>query len=132
MWMLLIKYVLGRNSLAKLIPLQNYNWFEFKVFLYLDQLYLVEGDLKASFSIASTPRCREGYYSIPWIASLYPWSIPYNADCLVREHQVAFFEYLVWLDLGLNPSLPDHWQTLYSLDHVWSRLNSPVYLAIYL
>ena len=26
-----------------------------------------------------------------------------------------FFESLVWLDLGLNPSLPDHWWTLYSL-----------------
>ena len=22
---------------------------------------------------------------------------------------------LVWLDLGLNPGLPDHWRTLYSL-----------------
>ena len=27
-----------------------------------------------------------------------------------------FFEFLVLLDLGLNPGLPDHWRTLYSLD----------------
>ena len=33
---------------------------------------LVEGDLKAPFSIATTPSCRGGRYSFPWIASLYP------------------------------------------------------------
>ena len=32
---------------------------------------LVEGDLKAPFSIATTPRCRGGRYSIPWITLLY-------------------------------------------------------------
>ena len=42
---------------------------------------LVEGDPKASFSIATTPKCRGGRYSFPWIAPLYPWSIPYNAEC---------------------------------------------------
>ena len=34
---------------------------------------IVEGDPKAPFSIATTPRCRGGRYSIPWIAPLYPW-----------------------------------------------------------
>ena len=33
---------------------------------------IVEGDLKAPFSIATTPRRRGGRYSIPWIAPLYP------------------------------------------------------------
>ena len=33
---------------------------------------LVEGDPKAPFSIATTPRCRGGHYSIPWITRLYP------------------------------------------------------------
>ena len=33
---------------------------------------LVRGDLKASFSIATTPKCREGSNTIPWIAPLYP------------------------------------------------------------
>ena len=42
---------------------------------------IVEGDQKALFSIATTPRCRGGYYSFPWIAPLYPWYIPYIAEC---------------------------------------------------
>ena len=42
---------------------------------------LVEGDPKAPFSIATTPRYSRGGYSFPWIAPLYPWSIPYNPEC---------------------------------------------------
>ena len=26
----------------------------------------------------------------PWIASLYPWSVPYNANFLAKRHQVQF------------------------------------------
>ena len=66
---------------------------------------LVKGDPKVSFSIATTLR----------IAPLYPWSSPYNAECWARQHQVPFLESLVWLDLGLNSGLLDHWWTLYSL-----------------
>ena len=33
---------------------------------------VAEDDQKAPFSIATTPRCRVGRYSFPWIASLYP------------------------------------------------------------
>ena len=62
------------------------------------------GDPKSPFSIATTPRCRGGCYSFPWIAPLYPWSIPYNAECKARRHLVLFFESLVGLDLGLNPN----------------------------
>ena len=32
---------------------------------------VVEGDKKAPFSVATTPRWRGGCYSLPWIASLY-------------------------------------------------------------
>ena len=42
---------------------------------------VVKGDPKAPFSIATTPKCRGGRYSIPRIASLYPWTVPYNAEC---------------------------------------------------
>ena len=42
---------------------------------------VIEGDQKASFSIATTPRCRGGRYSFPWIAPLYPWYEPYIAEC---------------------------------------------------
>ena len=44
---------------------------------------LVEGDQKVPFSIATTPRCRRGRYSISWIAPLYLWSVPYNAECFI-------------------------------------------------
>ena len=33
---------------------------------------VVEGNPKAPFSMATTPRCREGRYSFSWIALLYP------------------------------------------------------------
>ena len=74
-------------------------------------MILVEGDQKVPFSIATTPRCREGGYSFPWIAPLYPWYVPYNAECSARIYEVPFFESLVWLDLGLNP-IGEH-STLY-------------------
>ena len=34
--------------------------------IYKKLATLVEGDLKAPFSIATTPRYKEGQYSIPW------------------------------------------------------------------
>ena len=33
---------------------------------------VVEGDSKAPFLIDNTPICKEGRYSFPWIAPLYP------------------------------------------------------------
>ena len=42
---------------------------------------LVEGDTKASFSIATTPSCWRGCYSFALIAPVYPWSVPYNPEC---------------------------------------------------
>ena len=72
------------------------------------------GDLETPFSIATTPKCKRGHYSYLWFAPLYPWSVPYNPECLERQHQVPFFESLVWLGLRLNPGLLDHWRTLYS------------------
>ena len=42
---------------------------------------LVEGDPKASFSIATTPRCRGVRHSFPRIASLYPRYVPNIAEC---------------------------------------------------
>ena len=37
---------------------------------------IFEGELKAPFSIATTPRSREGCYSFHWIAPLYPCYVP--------------------------------------------------------
>ena len=36
----------------------------------LTWLTVVEGNLKAPFSITTSPRCKEGHYSFTWIASL--------------------------------------------------------------
>ena len=73
---------------------------------------IVEGDPKAPFSIATTPRCMGGHHSFPWFAPLYPWSLPYIAECEARRHQIPFLESLVWLHLGLNQDLRSHWRTL--------------------
>ena len=35
----------------------------------------------ARVSKATTQRCRGGRYSFPWIAPLYPWYVPYIAEC---------------------------------------------------
>ena len=40
----------------------------------------VEGDKKAPFSIATTPKCRGGRYSFPKIAPIYPSYVPYIAE----------------------------------------------------
>ena len=42
---------------------------------------LVEGDGKIPFSIATTLRCKEGRYSIPWIAPPYACYVSYIAEC---------------------------------------------------
>ena len=42
---------------------------------------IVKGDPKVPFSIATTLRRKGGHYSFPWIAPLYPWYVPYNAEC---------------------------------------------------
>ena len=42
---------------------------------------VVESDPKCPFSKATTPRCQGGHNSIFWIASFYPCSVPYNAEC---------------------------------------------------
>ena len=77
-----------------------------KIFRYKSKIG--DDDPKAPFSITTAPRCKGECYSVPWITPLYPWSSPCNAVCYAMRYQVPYFESLVWLDLGLNPGLPDH------------------------
>ena len=42
---------------------------------------VVEGNQKAAFLIATTLMCKGGHYSYPRIALLYPWYVPYIAEC---------------------------------------------------
>ena len=52
---------------------------------------VVEGDLKAPFSIATTQRCREGNYFIPWIAPLYPGRL---------FNPISFFMHIITSKVG--------------------------------
>ena len=40
---------------------------------------IVKGDPKAPFF--DSYYTKGGRYSFPWIAPIYPWSVPYNAEC---------------------------------------------------
>ena len=97
------------------------NYFTFSLYLFNDfriyiYIYISKvGDQKAPFSIATTPTCRGGRYSLPWIAPLYPWYVPYIAECKARRYQVLFLKSSVWRDMGLHPGTPNHWRTLYPL-----------------
>ena len=66
----------------------------------------VEGDRKDPFSIATTPRCKGGRNSIPWIVLLDPYLIMLSVKQSTASSTI--FKSLVRFDLGLNPGLPDH------------------------
>ena len=44
---------------------------------------------------------------------------------------MPFLKSLVWHDLGLNPGLPNHWQTLYPLGQ-WAGVCVYIYIYIYI
>ena len=66
------------------------------------------GQSKGSFSIATTLKCRGGCYSFPWIAPLTP--DPHLVMLSVKQSGIKY--HFLSLNLGLNPGLPDPWQTL--------------------
>ena len=105
---LILELQLYQYCVYKLIAIytlkRKYNWKASKKEKVSKLVTIVEGDAKAPCSIATTPRWRRGHNSFPYITPLYLWSTSYDA----RRHQVPFFESLVWLSLGLNPSLSGH------------------------
>ena len=52
--------------------LPKYTYIYNETYKEVKLVTLVDGDLKAPFSIATRPRCRGGRYSIPWIGSTLP------------------------------------------------------------
>ena len=52
-----------------------------------------EGHHKASFSIATTPRCRGGHYSFLRIAPLYPWYV-----LSFKQGGIQYYFYSLWYD----------------------------------
>ena len=83
------------------------------ILFYITHLYTVKWYQVGESCWGSPEGCLFNSYYFPWIAPLP--LIPYIAECQARWYQVPFLKSLVWRDLGLNPSLPDHWQTLYPL-----------------
>ena len=57
---------------------------------------LVEGDPKAPFLIATTPRCKGGRFSFPWIAPLY--LDPYLIMLSVKQGNIKYHFLSLWYD----------------------------------
>ena len=57
---------------------------------------VVKGDLKASFSIVTASRCREGRNSFPWIAPLT--HDPYLIMLSVKEWGIKYHFLSLWYD----------------------------------
>ena len=110
-WKFLLSFVLLCSSI-------NANWFDPVSWgCRIHQLHLCRGIKVSKVGDLSRGWPKDSLFnsSIPRITQLYPWFSPYSGECLARWHQVPFFESLVWLDLGLNLGLPDHWRTHCSL-----------------
>ena len=94
---------------------QSHEW----IYIYISKLVswptVVKGDPKAPFSTATILRCREGRYSFPWITPLILYSYFLMLNVKQGGVKYHFFEPLVWLDVGLSPSLLDYRWTLYRL-----------------
>ena len=57
---------------------------------------VVEGDPNAFFSIATSPRCRRGRYSFPWIALFY--LDPYLIEMSVKQGGIKYHFLSLWYD----------------------------------
>ena len=111
-------YIELSKKLYIYIYIYNLHLMYIYIYIYICWPTVVECDPKAPFSITSTPRYRERRYSFPWTTpiTLAPYLM------ILSSHQISFFQSLVWLDRGLNPSLPEDWQTLYSLCYyIWNH-----------
>ena len=75
---------------------------------------LIEGDPKAPFSIAKTPRRRRGHYSFPGLLhfTLDPYLVMLSVkQSRIKYHFLSFLYDLTW---DWTPDLLDRWWTLYS------------------
>ena len=67
---------------------------------------VVEVDPKASFSIATTPRCRGGCYSYPWIAPPLPLICTLYCWVLSKAVSSTIFKVFDMTRPGIEPSSP--------------------------
>ena len=69
---------------CNILILSGYLFIHVYIYTYIYKVKLatvVESDQKATFSIATTPKCKGGRYFFPRIAPLYLSYIPYIAEC---------------------------------------------------
>ena len=67
---------------------------------------MVEGDVKAPFSIATTVRCKGGRYSFPWIA--LRTLDPYFITLCVKQGDIEYhFCFSGMTQLGIEPRFPE-------------------------
>ena len=84
---------------------------------------VVECDHKALFSIATTPRCRGGRYSFPWIA---PLPLMHTLYCWVLSKEVSstIFKVIGMMRAGIERRPPYHLRTINTLGQ-WAGLWVP-------
>ena len=74
---------------------------------------LVEGNMKAPFSIPTTPKCREG--ATPFSRFLHLTLDPYLIKLSVRQGDIKYHFLCLWYGSTWDwTRIPDHWRTLYS------------------
>ena len=79
----------------------HYKWFILMV-SKVKLATIVKGYQRAPFSIATTPKCRGGHYSFPWIAPLYPRYTPY----ISKEVSNTIFKVFGMTGPGIGPRSP--------------------------
>ena len=61
------------------------------------------------FSIATTPRCKEGRYSIPWITLLYPYLIVLSAkQGCIKYHFLSLWYDSTWDWTQVSRTIDEH------------------------
>ena len=63
---------------------------------YIKLATIVEGDPKAPFSIATTPRCKGGPYSLPWLLRFT--LDPYLIMLSVKQGGIKYLFLSLWYD----------------------------------
>ena len=93
-------------------------------FIYISWLTVVDGDLKAPFSIATASRCRGGHYFFPWITplTLDPYFI------MLSVKQVGF-KYIFWISGIIQPGIEPQSPRL--LPKCWYFVNNLCILQSY-
>ena len=100
------------------------------IYIYISKVKfvtVVDGDLKALFLIATTPRCRGGHNSFLWIAPLYPWSLPYTA-VLSKVASRTIFCVFGMTRPGIEPRSPEPLAKQYI--YIYIFLKHPIYIYI--